>query len=108
MNQDLLAALEAHKDLITPATLKNVKENIGLLPQDAKERILTQLQNAVHLKDLIEEYDDQRRTALKDAAEHLEFVEKQYDEAYKSALKKAEGLEKKEDIKSAEDILGKI
>jgi len=108
MVKDFLAELEKYKDLISPETLQNVRGNIDILSEDAKERILTQLQNSVYLKKMIEEYDSQRCAVLEEAKNYLEKLDQDYTAAYKETLKEVEAEEGVEDLQNAESVLKQL
>jgi DNA-binding SARP family transcriptional activator len=103
-----LAVLEQNKGLIDPKTYQRIVDNFERIPDETKERILVQLQNAAHLKKVIDEYDSQRTEALKDAFRRLRTAEKTYEKQYYGIMKKIEAEEKGKDTDNAESALKQI
>ena len=108
MSEDFAAVLEAQKGLLTPETYHRVMDNLDKIPEEAKERILTQLKNATAIKSLIDEYDQQRMLALKEAFYGFKEIEENMEAHYKEAMGKAESQEQEADLESAEESLKEL
>jgi len=108
MAEDFLTVLEKQKGLLTPETYHLVKDNLDKIPDEVKQRILTQLQNATAIKSLIDEYDQQRMMALKEAFYQFKEIEDSMDGHYKEAMQKAETKEQEAALESAEESLKQL
>jgi hypothetical protein len=108
MTTELLVVLEENKELMSPETYQRVIDNFDKIPDDAKNRIFVQLQNAMHLKNLIDEYDRQMIEALKDALLKFRSVEDEYEKQYNEAMQRIESQGQNADIKDAESFLNNI
>ncbi|MCK5600785.1 hypothetical protein KAR91_02885 [Candidatus Pacearchaeota archaeon] len=108
MKEEILKLMEQLKGEISPENIKKVQDNLDAMPEEAKQRLLNQFQNAVHLKGLINEYDDQRSAVLKDAQEQFKAIEGKVEQKYKEAYKQAEEKEEIESQKNAEEALKQI
>lgn len=108
MKEEILKLMEQLKDEISPENIQKVQENLDAMPQEVQQRILNQFQNAVHLKGLINEYDDQRNAVLKDAQEQFQKIEDNVEEKFKEAYKQAEDKDALESQKNAEEALSQI
>ena len=67
-----------------------------------------QLQNAAHLKKMIEEYDDQRTEVLKEASVKFHAIEEGYKNQYNESMKQIESEQQELALESAEESLENI
>jgi hypothetical protein len=105
---DLLQLIEQQKDLLSPDTYQRIKDNYEAMPDELKNEILTQLQNAVFLKKMIAEYEDQRIQALNEASNKLKEIKNEYLQTYKEAFRKMESEDKDKDGKTANEELNNL
>jgi uncharacterized Ntn-hydrolase superfamily protein len=105
---DLLQFIEQQKDLLTPENYQSIKENYDAMPEELKEAIFTQLQNAAYLKKMVDEYEDQRIQALDEASKKLKEIKNGYLQTYKEAFRQMESEDKNEDGKNADDELNNL
>jgi hypothetical protein len=108
MSQDLLTALKQQKEFLLPETYKRLKANIDKIPEEVKKQMVVQLQNAAHLKKMIDEYEDQRVEVLKGAFTKFKDAGQSYADQYNDAMQKVEEQEKEMALKNAEESLGKL
>jgi hypothetical protein len=102
---DLLQLIEQQKDLLSPETYQRIKDNYEAMPDELKNEILTQLQNAVFLKKMIAEYEDQRIQALNEASKKLKEIKNEYLQTYKEAFRQMESEGKNKDGQNADEYL---
>ena len=108
MPDDFLTLLEQHKELLKPETYRQAKENMDKIPDEVKQRIIEKLQSTSKVKELIDEYDDERNVILGEAAQQFTDIEDRMEQKYKEAYKKAEAQEQEEASKQAEESLKQI
>ena len=105
MDTNLLQLIEQQKDMLSPEHYQSIKENYDAMPEELKESIFTQIQNAAYLKKMVDEYEDQRIQALEEASKKLKEVESGYIQAYKETVRQMESEDKTADDKTADEEL---
>lgn len=105
MPTDLLQVIEKHKDLLTAENYQSIRDSYEVMPEELKETIATQLENAAYLQSMITEYEDQRIQALEEASKQLTIVKDGYVKTYKNTVLQIESEEKASDDSNAENML---
>ena len=108
MAEDLLILIEKQKDLLDPETYKRIKENYNDMPDELKSEILTQLQDAVFLKEAIGEYENKRAQAIDEASAQLKDIKSGYLKTYKEAVAQIETQDKSNDSQNMDDELANL
>ena len=108
MTKDFLVQLEQHKAFLKPETYERVKEHADKIPEEIQKRLIERFNKADQFKALVDEYDEQRMNALKEALEKFKEAEDHLDQQYKEAYQKIEAEEQKKAMESAEESLKQI
>lgn len=106
--EEVINIIKQNQDVLTPENYQNILENVDILSDSDKERIVAYLAMAQEMHKVNHEFMEEQNRLNQKTGDKLKVIDEKMKHDFKESLKKAEAEEKKEESDEAENLLSNL